>query len=96
MHYLSLEGIWKDDAKSIYHLPRQFLLADLFGYVKGISFETALLLSKQWEITMDNRGFAAARLIDLSRDFDAMNHGLLIAKLLWFRPNFLETYHSYL
>ena len=52
------------------------------GFRKGYSTQTALLsLIEKWKLTLDNRGYAGAILMDLSKAFDTINHELLVAKL---------------
>ena len=53
------------------------------GYRKGISTKRTLLsLIEKWKKVLDNKGYVAAILMDLSKDFNTINHDLLIAKLL--------------
>ena len=64
-----------------------FLSPYLRGYGKGFNTQHALLtLVKNWKKSLDNKGFCSAIMMDPSEIFDALNHDLLIAKLL----------HSYL
>ena len=59
-----------------------FLSSYLCGYRKGFSTQYTLLsLLEKWKKTIDNKGFAGAVLMDLSKAFDTLNHELLIAKL---------------
>ena len=52
------------------------------GYRKGFSTQHALIaLIEKWKVSLDNKGFAGAILMDLSKAFDTINHELLIAKL---------------
>ena len=36
---------------------------------------------EKWKLSLDNRGFAGATLVDVLNAFDTINHKLLIAKL---------------
>ena len=38
-------------------------------------------LIKNWEKVLESKGFGRAVLMDLSKEFDAINHNLFIAKL---------------
>ena len=59
----------------------KYLSPYLCGYRKGFSVQTALsFLIENWKI-IDNKGYGAAILMDLSKAFDTINHELLIAKL---------------
>ena len=61
----------------------QFLSPYMCGYRKGISTKRTLLsLIEKWKKVLDNKGYVAAILMDLSKDFNTINHDLLIAKLL--------------
>ena len=54
----------------------------LCGYRKGYNAQHALLsLLEKWRVTLDNKGYGGAVLMDLSKAFDTLNHDLLIAKL---------------
>ena len=60
----------------------QFLSPYLCGYRKGFSTEYALVsMIERWKQTLDQGGYAAGVLMDLSKAFDTINHELLIAKL---------------
>ena len=54
----------------------------LCGYRKGFNSKHALISSiERWRKSLDNKGYGGAVLIDLSKAFDTLNHGLLISKL---------------
>ena len=58
-----------------------FLSPYLCGYRKGFNTQHALLtLVEKWRKSLDNKGFAGAILMDLSKAFDTLNQDLLIAK----------------
>ena len=49
---------------------------------KGFNTQTALFsLTEKWKQIIDSKGYEAAILMDFSKAFDTINHGLLIAKL---------------
>ena len=49
---------------------------------QAFSTQTAsLLLIQRWEIMLDNKGYAGAVLMDLSKAFNTINYGILAAKL---------------
>ena len=59
-----------------------FLSKYLCGYRKGYSVQHALIaLLETLKISLDNKGFWGAILMDLSKAFDTLNRDLLIAKL---------------
>ena len=63
---------------------------------KGFNTQHALLtLFENWRKSWDNKGFAGAILVDLSK---ALNHDFLIAKLhaYGFQHEALKSHHSYL
>ena len=69
------------------------------GYRKGFSSELALLsLIENWKRVSDEKGFAGAVLMGLSKAFDTIKHDLLIAKLYayGFSKESLKLLHSYL
>ena len=61
----------------------EYLSPHLCGYRKGFSTQTALSsLIEKWKQILDDKGYGAAVLMDLSKAFDTINHELfLIAKL---------------
>ena len=59
-----------------------YLSEYLCGFRKGYSTQHCLILMlEKWRKALDNRNHAGALLTDLSKAFDCLNHGLLIAKL---------------
>ena len=54
------------------------LLPYLCGYRKG--YNTLLTLVEKWKNNLDDKDYGGAVLIDLSKAFGTLNHGLLIAK----------------
>ena len=71
----------------------------LCGYRKGYSTQYVLLgFIKKWKHTLDNRGYAGAILMGLSKAFDTINNELLLAKLYayGFERNALRLIRSYL
>ena len=76
-----------------------FLSPYLCGYRKGYSVQHALItLLEKWRISLDNKGFGGAILMDLSKAFETLNHDLLIAKLhkYGFDKSALKLIKSYL
>ena len=54
----------------------------LCGYRKGFNAQHALIaLIEKWKESLDNKGYAGAIFVDLSKAFDTINHQLLVAKL---------------
>ena len=52
------------------------------GFRKGFSAQHCLIyMIEKWKKSLDNKGAAGALLTDLSKAFDCLNHGLVIAKL---------------
>ena len=77
----------------------KYLSDNLCGYRKGFSSQHALIsMIENWRKSLDNKGFAGAILMDLSKAFDCMDHELLIAKLYayGFSKQSLKLIHSYL
>ena len=76
-----------------------FLSPYFCGYRKGFNTQHALFtLAKNWRESLDNKGFCGAKLMNLSKAFDTLNHDLLIAKLhtYGFQHDALKLFHSYL
>ena len=77
----------------------QHLSKHLCGYRKGYNVQHALIsMIEKWKSTLDQKGYAGAVLMDLSKAFDCMNHELLLAKLYayGFSKNALKMVRSYL
>ena len=54
----------------------------LYGYRQGFNTQQALVsLTEKWKAILDKSGYAEAVLMDLSKAFDTIYHGLLITKL---------------
>ena len=54
----------------------------LCGYRKGYNAQHALVsLLEKWKTILDKKGYAGGVLMDLSKAFDTLDHGLLLAKL---------------
>ena len=76
----------------------EFLSPYLCGYRKGFNTQYALLsLIEKWKKELDNKGYAGAILMDLSKAFDTINHELLIPKLYayGFSKDALKLINSY-
>ena len=58
---------------------KSFLSPYLCGYRKG--FNSQISFKEGWWKSLDNNGYRGAVLMDLFKDFDTLNHDLLIAKL---------------
>ena len=72
---------------------------NLCGYREVFRSQHALIsMLEKWRKSLDNKGFAGAILMDLSKAFDCMDHDLLIAKLdaYGFDKSALHTIYSYL
>ena len=77
----------------------EFLSPYLCGYRKGFNTQYALLsLIEKWTKELDNKGYAGAILMDLSKAFDTINHELQIAKLYayGFSKDALKLINSYM
>jgi len=77
----------------------EFLSPYLCGYRKGFNTQYTLLsLIERWKKELDNKGYAGAVLMDLSKAFDTINHELLIAKLYayGFSKDALKLINSYM
>ena len=60
----------------------KFLSPYLFGYRKKHSTEQCLtIMIEVWKKALNYKNSAGAVLTDLSKEFDCLNHDLLIAKL---------------
>ena len=69
------------------------------GFRKGTNAQNCILLMlEKWKKCLDGKGKTGALLTDLSKDFDCLDHGLLIAKLdaYGFGCNALKLIYSYL
>ena len=72
----------KETNKQIASHIDKYLSPYLCGYRKGYCAQYAIItLLEKWRITLDNKGYGGAILMDLSKAFDTLNHELLIAKL---------------
>ena len=59
-----------------------YLSPYLCGYWKDYNTQQALLaLIEKWKKKLDDKAYGGTVLIDLSKAFDTLNRGLLIAKL---------------
>ena len=77
----------------------KFLSSFLCGYRKVCTAQFALAtLIEKWKICHDQKRYIVVVLMDLSKAFDTINHGLLIAKLYMygFSKDSLEIILSYL
>jgi len=75
------------------------LMPNLSGYLKTHSCCTALLkMVEDWRLSLNNREAVAVLAIDLSKTFDSVCHGLLLAKLraYGFTDQALELKRNYL
>ena len=69
------------------------------GFRRGFSSQHCLIyMIEKWKKSLDNKGAAGALLTDLSKAFDCLDHGLLIAKLEAFGLDYnsLNVINSYL
>ena len=53
-----------------------------------------ILLLEKWRKSIDNRGCVGALLTDMSKAFDSLSHGLLIAKLSAYGLDIVSTVNS--
>ncbi|XP_068728844.1 uncharacterized protein [Montipora capricornis] len=86
-------------ADQVYHAFAPSLSPNLSGYLTGHSCCTALLKTvEDWRLSLDNREAVATLAIDLSKAFDSVCHGLLLAKLraYGFTDQALELMSNYL
>ena len=77
----------------------KYLSPFLCGFRRGYSTQHCLLaMLEKMKRSLDKNNYAAALLTDLSKAFDCINHGLLIAKLqaYGFDHSSLNYVHSYL
>ena len=75
------------------------LSPNISGYLKGHSRCTALLkMTEDWRNSLDEREAVSAVAVDLSKAFDSVCHGLLLAKLraYGFSKSAIELMSSYL
>ena len=74
------------------------LLPYLGGYRRAFNMQQALLALKKRKKNLDDKGQGGAVLMDLSKAFDTLNHGLLIAKLsaYGFKHDALKFMYRYL
>ena len=81
------------------HKQISFFIDQFLSPYMVFSTQHALLfLIEKWKKVLDNNGYGGAILMDLSKAFDAINHGLLIAKLhvYGFSKESLKLIKSYL
>ena len=106
LHYRPVSGLTSGSKiyervmqKQIGTFMEKYLSPYLCGYRKGYSAQHALVaMIEKWRISLDNKGFSGAILMDLSKAFDTINHDLLIAKLYayGFDKNAIKLIRSYL
>ena len=85
--------------KQIVGYMENFLPPYLCGYRKNFNTQQVLLaLIERWKKALDNKGFAGAVLMDLSKAFDTINHDFLVSKLhaYGFSNDSLKLLYSYL
>ena len=69
-----------------------YLSRYLCGYRKGFSSQALLPRIENWKKVLDKKGFGGIVLMNLSKAFDTIKHGLLIAKLYaWFQERIIKT-----
>ena len=85
--------------KQIVGYMKNILSPYLCGYRKKFNTQQALLaLNENWKKALDNKGFEEPVLMDLPKEFDTINHDLLVAKLptYGFSNDNLKLLYSYL
>ena len=85
--------------KQISGFINNYLPPYLCGYRKSYNTQQALIaLIEKWGKKLDDNGYGGAVLMDLSKAFDTLNHGLLITKLsaYGFEHDALTFVYSYL
>ena len=95
----ALSKIYEVLADQLYHAFASSLSPNLSGYLTGQSCCTALFKTvEDWRLSLDNREAVATLAIDLSKAFDSVCHGLLLAKLraYGFTDQALELMSNYL
>ena len=71
----------------------------LTGFRKSHGTQHSLLtMLEKWKRGIDNGSYVSVLFMDLSKDFDTINHGLMLTKLkaYGFSTNTLYLMHSYL
>ena len=71
----------------------KYLSPYLCGFCKGYSAQYCLMIMlERWNKALDNKKIAGAILTDLSKAFDCLHHGFLIAKLEAYGFDHMDTY----
>ena len=82
MLYLISKIFKKLIQKQIVGFVDYFLSSYICGFRKRFHTQQMLFaLIKNWEKVLESKGFGRPVLMDVSKEFDAINHNLLIAKL---------------